>query len=205
MAENEGIFTRWSRLKQRATEESRKVGEPEPEPPEVENTLNATETTDTDETSVDLSQLPSLDSIDATTDLRGFLAAGVPTHLRSAALRRAWSADPAIRDFIGPNENFWDHSTGIISGFKQLASDASSRLLAQVLDEGPIKEPSAGQVTAISETSSSALPSRPEQSENAVDDGSETAHDTSEDTAKQAPADSRARRHGGAVPHFDQE
>jgi Protein of unknown function (DUF3306) len=201
MAENEGIFTRWSRLKQEAAEGSRKVGEPEQ--PEVKNSPNAAETTDIEEAAVDLSQLPSLDSIDATTDLRGFLAAGVPTHLRNAALRRAWSADPAIRDFIGPNENFWDHTTGLVQGFKQLASDASSQLLAQVLDEEPLKETSGGQVTAISETSSSALPSRPEQSANAADDGSVTAQDASEDAAKRRPADNRPRHHGGAVPHFD--
>ncbi|MDH6231630.1 hypothetical protein M2281_002228 [Mesorhizobium soli] len=201
MTENEGIFTRWSRLKRKATEGS--AGEPEPS--EVENTPNPAGTTATEEAAVDLSQLPSLDSIDATTDLRGFLAAGVPTHLRNAALRRAWSADPAIRDFIGPNENFWDHSTGIVPGFTQLASDASSRLLAQVLDEGPVQESGSEQATAISETSTPALPSRPEQPDNAAGDGAETPRDTSEDAATRRPADNRPRHHGGAVPHFDQE
>ena len=56
----------------------------------------------------DLASLPSLDSITAATDIRAFLAPGVPKELARAALRRAWSADPAIRDFKGLAENDWD-------------------------------------------------------------------------------------------------
>ena len=57
---------------------------------------------------IDLSALPSIESITATTDIRGFLAPGVPAELKRAALRRAWSIDPAIRDFVGIAENQWD-------------------------------------------------------------------------------------------------
>ena len=56
----------------------------------------------------DLTSLPSLESITAATDIRAFLAPGVPPELTRAALRRAWSADPAIRDFVGLPENDWD-------------------------------------------------------------------------------------------------
>ncbi len=56
----------------------------------------------------DLTKLPSLDSITAASDVRAFLAPGVPQHLARAALRRAWAADPAIRDFVGLQENDWD-------------------------------------------------------------------------------------------------
>ena len=56
----------------------------------------------------DPASLPSLDSIGALTDIRAFLQPGVPSELRLAALRRAWSADPAIRDFKGLAENDWD-------------------------------------------------------------------------------------------------
>src|SRR5262249_56916935 len=44
----------------------------------------------------------------AGSDISAFMRSGVPSALRHAALRRAWSVDPAIRDFKGPNENFWD-------------------------------------------------------------------------------------------------
>src|SRR6187399_1786497 len=56
----------------------------------------------------DLTSLPSLDSISAVTDIRAFLKPGVPADLARAALRRAWAADPAIRDFKGLAENDWD-------------------------------------------------------------------------------------------------
>src|SRR5262249_6783463 len=56
----------------------------------------------------DLSNLPPIDSIDAATDITAFLRKGIPSELSRAALRRAWSADPAIRDFIGLAENAWD-------------------------------------------------------------------------------------------------
>src|SRR6185503_2097502 len=57
---------------------------------------------------VDLSKLPPIESITAETDIRAFLAPGVPAELTRAALRRAWSADTSIRDFIGLVENDWD-------------------------------------------------------------------------------------------------
>src|ERR1700730_16737421 len=53
-------------------------------------------------------QVPSIESIVAESDVRAFLAPGVPPELTRAALRRAWSADPKIRDFIGLSENSWD-------------------------------------------------------------------------------------------------
>jgi len=53
----------------------------------------------------DLGRLPPIDSIEARTDIRQFLAASVPTDVQVAALRRVWSADPSIRDFVGLSED----------------------------------------------------------------------------------------------------
>jgi hypothetical protein len=66
----------------------------------------------TDEPAFDPASLPSLDSITAETDMRPFLARGVPASLRQAALRRVWAADPKIRDFIELAENQWDFNNG---------------------------------------------------------------------------------------------
>jgi hypothetical protein len=52
--------------------------------------------------------LPPIESIGTGSDMRPFLASGVPADLTRAALRRAWSTDPAIRDFIGLSENSSD-------------------------------------------------------------------------------------------------
>ena len=67
-------------------------------------------------------------SITAVTDIRAFLAPGVPTELARAALRRAWSADPAIRDFVGLAENAWDFTDPTaMPGFGALPPGTTSR------------------------------------------------------------------------------
>jgi hypothetical protein len=45
---------------------------------------------------LDLANLPPIQSIGGGSDIRPFLAPGVPADLTRAALRRAWSTDPAI-------------------------------------------------------------------------------------------------------------
>jgi hypothetical protein len=68
-----------------------------------------------------LEDLPPIESITATTDLRAFLRPGVPEDLVRSALRRAWVADPAIRDFVGIAENQWDFTKpDTIPGFGSL-------------------------------------------------------------------------------------
>ena len=88
---------------------------------------------------IDLSQLPSIESITADTDIRAFLAPGVPSALRHAALRRAWSADPLIRDYIGLSENAWDFTAPDgVPGFGPIGSpEEVQRLLAQLTGGWP--------------------------------------------------------------------
>ena len=57
---------------------------------------------------LDLANLPPIESIGSGSDIRPFLAPGVPADVTRAALRRAWSTDPAIRDFVGLSEDSWD-------------------------------------------------------------------------------------------------
>ena len=59
--------------------------------------------------------------IDADTDISGFLAAGVPSDLTRAALRRAWTSDPKIRNFVGLADYDWDfNAAGSMAGFGPL-------------------------------------------------------------------------------------
>jgi hypothetical protein len=68
-----------------------------------------------------VTKLPPIESITADSDIRPFLAPGVPAELTRAALRRAWAADPKIRDFVGLAENAWDfNAPGSIAGFGPL-------------------------------------------------------------------------------------
>jgi hypothetical protein len=106
---DEDFLKRWSRRK-RAAEAAPEPLSPAPLPGPLEDAAaNApadSEISTDDE--FDPSGLPSLDSITATTDVTAFLRKGVPLTLTQEALRRAWLADPAIRDFVGLVENAWD-------------------------------------------------------------------------------------------------
>jgi hypothetical protein len=140
---DDNFIARWSRLK-RQTAKPKEGGEPAAAP-EAEDILGTTEAAreeaDTEraaEPEFDLSSLPPIEEITAGTDIRAFLQSGVPAELTKAALRRAWTADPAIRDFIGLAENQWDFTNpSSIPGFgplgpaddvRQLVAGAMGRL-----------------------------------------------------------------------------
>src|SRR6201993_2666963 len=123
MSERENPVLRWARLKQaaKAVEDidaasARSAAPAVPEAP------------------FDPASLPSVESITADTDILAFLRAGVPAELTRAALRRAWTSDPAIRDFIGIAENQWDfNDPNAIPGFGPLtAMEAGANALAQI-------------------------------------------------------------------------
>ncbi len=86
----------------------------------------------------DITSLPPIESITAGTDLKPFLAPGVPADIARAALRRAWTADPAIRDFVGLAENDWDfHKPGSMAGFGPLEmTDELRQMVARIVGEG---------------------------------------------------------------------
>src|SRR5215469_2359671 len=86
--------------------------------------------------------LPSIESIESASDIKAFLAPGVPLELTRAALRRAWTSDPAIRDFIGLSENAWDfNAPGGVPGFGSLDFEEVRRLAAQLLDDPRLPDP----------------------------------------------------------------
>jgi len=87
----------------------------------------------------DPATLPPIESIDAQTDITVFLRSGVPEGLRLAALRRAWTVDPAIRDFKGLQENDWNfNDPNGIPGFGELGPEVDvKRMVAEILGEAP--------------------------------------------------------------------
>src|SRR3569832_2213800 len=95
---------------------------------------------DAAEPAFDLSKLPSLDQIAGDTDMSMFMKPGVPAALRHAALRRAWTSDPAIRDFRGLQETDWDfNAPDDVPGFGTFKSEDEIKALAQRLF-GPAPE-----------------------------------------------------------------
>ena len=129
----EDFLARWSRRKReiaKAEAEPRvedKLAISEPKPEAAEET----------EPEFDLSSLPPLESINALTDITAFLRAGVPAELTRAALRRVWTADPAIRDFVGLAENAWDFTDpSAMPGFGPLESTEDiRRMVASIVDQ----------------------------------------------------------------------
>lgn len=108
----EGFLSRWSRLKRSGGEAgpgpspaaAAPPAAPPAQQPEAEPGMAAPEA----EPEIDPESLPPVESLTAESDISLFLRRGVPAALRNAALRRAWSLDPTIRDFIGPADYAWD-------------------------------------------------------------------------------------------------
>jgi hypothetical protein len=111
-------------------------------------------------TAFDPKSLPPIESIDAASDIRAFLAPGVPVELTRAALRRAWASDPAIRDFVGIAENQWDFTNpDAVPGFGSLEFGEQVRgMVARLFGETPA--PALQNPTG---SSGSAIPERAEQ------------------------------------------
>jgi hypothetical protein len=162
MSEPEGFLSRWRRLKREAgeTREGAPARDPQLDanadtaPPDAPSDADVPVSSTLDAPTVDLSVLPPIDSITATTDIRAFLAPGVPADLTRAALRRAWVVDPRIRDFVGIAENQWDFTAAdSIPGFGPLGPlDDVRRLVGRVFGETD-DEPRARAVAADEEGS----------------------------------------------------
>jgi hypothetical protein len=106
----------------------------------------------------DLSSLPPLESITGASDVRAYLAPGVPAELTRAALRRAWVADPAIRDFVGLAENAWNFTDpAAVPGFGDIPAGYDiKKMVAQVFGEtGATAEEPASSQTGRSDAAAS--------------------------------------------------
>jgi Protein of unknown function (DUF3306) len=170
MSDPEGFLARWSRLKRDAAEAADAQADAHArERSETPATEDAGESgaankidsaTPSVTADVDLSKLPPIDAITASTDIRPFLAPGVPLELTRAALRRAWVADPNIRNFIGLAENQWDfNAPETIPGFGRLESaEEVRRLVAEVF--GEVSEPRPAETSGRNDALS-APPSQP--------------------------------------------
>lgn len=151
MSDPENFLSRWSRRKRVAEAAPEQPGpdlpassEAAPEKPAAEGGPSAKQAVaatpaQPPEPAFDPASLPSIESIGAQTDISAFLRPGVPSGLRLAALRRAWSADPAIRDFKGLAENDWDfNDPDGMFGFGKLDPGTDvKKMLAQLFGETP--------------------------------------------------------------------
>src|SRR5499427_4892764 len=134
MSEPENFITRWSRRKREASEGAEvtkssiapdavaESAPPREDPRQERDALPASGgAPQSPEAAFDPAKLPPIETITAESDIRAFLAPGVPPELTRAALRRAWAADPKIRDFVGLADYDWDfNAPGAMTGFGSL-------------------------------------------------------------------------------------
>src|SRR5437763_546931 len=152
---DEEFLARWSRRKHEARAVVDAPPEPPPPPEQAEAPPNSpppAAAAHPKDVEVDLSSLPSIESITGATDITAILRRGIPPELSRAALRRAWAADPAIRDFVGLAENAWDfNDPNAMPGFGLL--DYSEQQLATLVDSivGHARSVADGLTTALKE------------------------------------------------------
>ena len=214
---DEQFLSRWSRRKREV-----QAGEAAPQPEQavaVQNQAPSDGAAAEPAPEFDLSSLPPIESIDAATDITAFLRKGVPQELSRAALRRAWSSDPAIRDFVGLAENAWDfNDPNAMAGFGELDYSAEQiealvrRFVGGAVQaaDGPA-DPLAAAEDAVrsadAETDRQQSPP-PEQAMPPLDNAA--AVELPSDSAASQPASAREgadealavrrRTHGGALP-----
>ena len=215
MNDPDNFLSRWSRRKQEAGERSEKKEEAADKPPakpvaENEPVRAASAPASTPIPKFDVESLPPIESISAETDITMFMRTGVPETLKHAALRRAWSADPAIRDFMGPTENYWDAAgPDGIPGFGDLDPNLDvRRMVSELFGETPRQETSTESETDRADSPALPIQNRAEATE--VPQGSPTPPEDipqrDENAAAQteppeaAPEKKISRRHGGAMP-----
>jgi hypothetical protein len=212
VTETSNVFLRWARLKQ----EAEKGPSSEAATTGIESAAPRAGSGASNHERFDAASLPSIDTIAADTDIVAFLQSGVPAELTRAALRRAWTSDPAIRNFIGIAENQWDfNDPNGIPGF-----GPSDTMRGQVACLSQVS-PSSGMPDLLAEEiSPDARDSKLDQSEQSVfvqhaHCGSDELHSTrvssrdicethagaeNENAVGQYDASCGGRRHGSALP-----
>jgi hypothetical protein len=235
MNDPENFLSRWSRRKRTAAEEDGRIepappetvakGEPPADPQRAPPEIGGDEQKGKSaESAFDLSKLPSIETITAESDIRAFLAPGVPAELTRAALRRVWAVDPKIRDFIEVAENQWDFTAAGVPGFdlspptgdiKQMLAQILPKSLGELPAEEGVKGPEAATSSIESPShrnvTEAPLESRdsyePEQEKIAQGDPAPSADNSVTEngapqkvSALQEERPTPKRGHGGAMP-----
>jgi hypothetical protein len=180
MSDPGSFLSRWSRRKREAAEESDQTKTPAESEPAVENARAAeaapsngpappSDAPEAPAPVFDPASLPAIESITADTDIRAFLAPGVPPKLTRAALRRAWAADPKIRDFVGLADYDWDFNTpGSMAGFGPLEMTEELReVVGRIIEPPPA-------VDRLERLDSASAEQRPGQDSNEINAGGHT-------------------------------
>jgi hypothetical protein len=208
MSADESFLARWSRRKRDTAAEPNRLSPEQAEDRVPRATAGIAESAQETGPLADLASLPPIESIGAGSDVRAFLAPGVPADLARAALSRVWSADPAIRDFIGLSENSWDFTAlGGVPGFGSITAEELQRLVNQLLGEPNAAEAERRAPERLSNAQTAALDEAKEEPELGVGHSAAQPRADINHLAPQHEFGTRElrpplqrRRRGGALP-----
>jgi len=215
MSEPDNFLARWSRRKAEQQSEPKRGDAPAEAAPKAAaaqeaETAPAERALPAKAPASDPASLPAIDSITAATDIRGFLQPGVPPELRNAALRRAWSVDPTIRDFRGLQENDWNfNDPNGIPGFGPLSSEVDvSKMASALFGDAPREERSGTDAKADDSPAHAGTVAKPGQDALANDSPvpcdrvqrEENFAPQNKNSEPELAATRRHRRRGGALP-----
>jgi Protein of unknown function (DUF3306) len=141
MSDDKTFLARWSRRKREVAPDTREQPKPENAGGSAASRTSAASLSPGETQPLfDPASLPPIESIIVGSDISAFLASGVPADLTRAALRRVWSSDPMIRDFVGLSENSWDfNAPGAMPGFGPIDKEEVARLVTRLLGEPDAK------------------------------------------------------------------
>lgn len=230
------FLSRWSRRKREVAQDAARTPQAEPGPhaipgPGADAAADLGERMPADaDVEEMIARLPSLDTLTAETDLTQFLRAGVPQVLRNAAMRRMWSLDPAIRDYLGEAREYafdW-HIPGAVPGTGPMLPTDDIAGMVRDIFAGTKVEPATIEAAGEPTTEAGSAPARvpePSTGETAAPEAPsppaaphpvrvaalpEPPEDTAPSRADrpdilekpraEGPVAGRLRRHGGAAP-----
>ncbi len=206
----ENFLARWARRKREDADGAKTPAAADPHVPG--DTGDA-------EAPVDLASLPKVEDLTRDSDFAAFLRRGVPEELKRLALRRAWSLDPTIRDFVEMAENQYDWNVpGGVPGFGELPPGTDiEALLAQATGEikdaltnemsgdavAPVVTVPAASKPTVGSGEVAPSPSAPHVRRDEIKAASETGSLAEQDASAPASREGQTRlRHGGALPEI---
>jgi len=141
---SEGLLSRWARRKQEVRRQARAETRAEASAPTVQsepqpladNEVFTEEPLEDASLADAIARLPKIEDLTAETELAPFLRAGIPAALRKAALRRMWSVDPAIRDFVSEARDYaydWNTPGGVPGLGPMLPTDDIKAMVERIM------------------------------------------------------------------------
>lgn len=134
-----GFFSRWSRMKREAAQDSEDEALPAVADPELSEPLEPARQDNLDPDVISQEEIDALPPVESVTDRAGlepFFRKGVPKVLRNAARRRMWMLNPKIRDYLDVARDYaydWNTPGGVPGSGGRIAPETAAKLAERLL------------------------------------------------------------------------